>query len=187
MKPECFPAPPTSIAGDGRAAAGRDWDIRQRDRRLRAPVRAHVRARRRRKSARACASKGAASARFAKRFRLGKDHATLCKADGPELAEYRRSRAGSEGSAPGSYARAFRTGVVAVVGSGIFMGPESCSRAAIVTGSLTSQTRTRGEGHAATRFASKIANLTLDANLVILSACNTAASEGMRAEEDSVD
>jgi hypothetical protein len=39
MKPDCFPAPPTSIAGDGRAAAGRDWDIRQRDRRLRAPVR----------------------------------------------------------------------------------------------------------------------------------------------------
>jgi serine O-acetyltransferase len=27
MKPDRFPAPPTSIAGDGRAPAGRDWDI----------------------------------------------------------------------------------------------------------------------------------------------------------------
>ena len=27
MKPERFPAPPTSIAGDGRSPAGRDWDI----------------------------------------------------------------------------------------------------------------------------------------------------------------
>lgn len=51
------------------------------------------------------------------------------------------SRADSEGSAPGFYAMAFRTGVVAVVGSGTFMALESCSRVAIVTGSLTRANR----------------------------------------------
>ena len=53
------------------------------------------------------------------------------------------SRADSEGSVPGFYAMAFRTGVVAVVGSGISAAAESCSRVAIVTGSLTRANRNR--------------------------------------------
>jgi hypothetical protein len=53
------------------------------------------------------------------------------------------ARADSEGSAPGFNAMAFRTGVVAVVGSGISAAAESCSRVAIVTGSLTRANRNR--------------------------------------------
>ena len=95
--------------------------------------------------------------------RDGKDTASICVESGRDsvtLKYYFRSyggersdvsniflwigsRAGSEGSALGFYAMAFRMGVVAIVGSGISMAPESCSRVAIVTGSLTRANRNR--------------------------------------------